>query len=92
MATQSIRTCAGGEGAEAVRNQSAGRQVYKEGSLNGLQAGEPRVQQILGATWWTASVTAAQTSDGHYDEPSRPVTYFLSSWTLFTLTNDNSQK
>lgn len=36
-----------------------------------------RVKQILGATWWTASVSAAQTSDGHYDEPSRPVTHSL---------------
>ena len=39
------------------------------GSLNGLQAfqaltsWEPTVRQILGATWWTSSVTAAQTSD-----------------------------
>ena len=53
-----------------------------------------RVKQILGATWWTASVSAAQTSDGHYDEPSRPVTYLFSLLmdSLFTLTNDNSQK
>ena len=40
-------------------------------SLNGLQvfqaltSREPTDRQILGATWWTSSVTAAQTSDSH---------------------------
>lgn len=52
---------AGGRGGERV----AGR------SLNGLQvfqaltSREPTDRQILGATWWTSSVTAAQTSDSH---------------------------
>lgn len=68
-------------------------------SLNGLQvvqslAGEPTVKQILGATWWTFSITAAQISDSQLSGAlgDQSLDFILSSPTPCLQTNDNSQK
>lgn len=87
MATQSISACAGGVGAEAVRNQSAGRR----GSAPGLQGGESKWPSSWGAELSKFLVPPGGQPRSLQHRPQtatmmslqdQSLTYFLSSWTL----------